>query len=1272
MNKDSLPFAAALAVLVLSSAANAGYVYKTTIGKSSPFLNGSAVDMVANADGSVVVASADALFLLDRNGQPLKASYTDHATPCATEAALSVISHVSAAVGGDYLVSGESCDGTAKLFLLDRNLQLKASFGNPGTNAGQIGSVGGIAVTPDGRIVVSDELNHRINRYNYDGSFIASFGSYGSTNNYLNTPGAVVVGPGGDIYVADRNNARVQRFDSNGVYKATIGATSVTKPIDVRDLAVDSNNVLYVLDNEGKPVKAYDNNNKYLQSFGAFGVDDDSIDIATTIAVNGYNVFVYDMLGYAQGYGRQRLHRFDKQGAYDMNMLPVQSDNGNFAWPYYIASNTSDEIIVADRGNDRVQVFDRNGNFLRIIGAQKSTIPNNRFLQVNSIAAMSNGQLVVSDGANRSITVLNTDGSAAARLTSYGRSSGQIRAPGVVTTNGNQFAVLDNENRRVTVYNSTGSVLRSIGGYGVINSRFLQPVDIALAPNGNILVADTGKKRVSEFSSAGVFVRSYGATSDLSNMKHIVVTATGLLVVVQQAADGSSATLREFNSDGTDTGIKLTLTTSGGDPDQFIELIRYGNNLLGYTSDGIVQIDSAYTITGRYQLSSPLGYETITAVGTSLSVARSDSPEIIRFNMGTGFDTPLTETDRIGGLPVGYLYDPQGIAVGKDDRIAIGSTTASVNVFSGSGNHLFRIGHSEYHVGSEAGGQFYFPRSVAFNASNELIVGDSNAQLQYFDYNGNYLRFFDIFHAGANPAPTTSARDLSIDAAGAIWRSGTGSRPGRLAKLSGSTLQAFNSPESTNGLYGITALKNGKLAAAVAFHSDALNGIYFFDSNGLFLNSWRPAGVGAGQLFNPYDIAELSDGTLAITDNLTNRVQIYQLDSDDDGYGDSEDAFPNNATEWADFDKDGVGDNGDTDDDNDGIPDDYEAANGLDSHNYDDALADADGDGISNIVEYRLGSDPQNSASVPATMRKVRGDMDGDLIADLVWRNTLTGKNQMWRLDGVRLLKKINLPTVADTSWQIIAQADVDGDGKTDLVWQHMESGAIYVWLMDGARRSSYGSLGTTTLNWQLAGSGDVDGDGKSDLIWRDNVTGQVNIWLMNGLTIISQSSPATVADLAQQIVGVNDLNGDRKADIVWRNSATGSNAVWLMNGAVIASNTALPAQVGSDWQFIAAEDMSGDDKVDLIWRSASTGVNQIWFMDGATRTSSANSSVAMPGSDWVLVRAANFTNDKYSDWVWRRSSNGQNQMWTMKSAKRLSAAFLPSITDLNWTLISR
>jgi len=106
-------------------------------------------------------------------------------------------------------------------------------------------------------------------------------------------------------------------------------------------------------------------------------------------------------------------------------------------------------------------------------------------------------------------------------------------------------------------------------------------------------------------------------------------------------------------------------------------------------------------------------------------------------------------------------------------------------------------------------------------------------------------------------------------------------------------------------------------------------------------------------------------------------VMVYPIDGDSDGDGhpNSSDAFPGDPNEWLDTDHDGIGNNADTDDDNDGIPDSVETALHMNPLNPADAQADFDHDGFSNIIEINLGTNIRNSHSHPTWTPVMMGDI---------------------------------------------------------------------------------------------------------------------------------------------------------------------------------------------------------------------------------------------------------------------------------------------------------
>ncbi|MDP6921091.1 MAG: hypothetical protein QF709_04190 [Candidatus Thalassarchaeum sp.] len=91
--------------------------------------------------------------------------------------------------------------------------------------------------------------------------------------------------------------------------------------------------------------------------------------------------------------------------------------------------------------------------------------------------------------------------------------------------------------------------------------------------------------------------------------------------------------------------------------------------------------------------------------------------------------------------------------------------------------------------------------------------------------------------------------------------------------------------------------------------------------------------------------------------------QCDDLDPDDDGDGvaDSDDAMPNDQSEWDDTDGDGMGDNADLDDDNDGWSDAEEGECGADQYDSDSTPTDYDNNGVCDANDPVIEPEPEGT-----------------------------------------------------------------------------------------------------------------------------------------------------------------------------------------------------------------------------------------------------------------------------------------------------------------------
>ena len=85
-----------------------------------------------------------------------------------------------------------------------------------------------------GNYYVSDELNHRIQKFDSNGTFLASYGSYGSGNGQFAVQQGLSIDAQDRLYVADTYNNRIQVFQTypSWQFLKSFGEYGVYEPLN--------------------------------------------------------------------------------------------------------------------------------------------------------------------------------------------------------------------------------------------------------------------------------------------------------------------------------------------------------------------------------------------------------------------------------------------------------------------------------------------------------------------------------------------------------------------------------------------------------------------------------------------------------------------------------------------------------------------------------------------------------------------------------------------------------------------------------------------------------------------------------------------------------------------------------------------------------------------------------------------------------------------------------------------------------------------------------
>lgn len=196
--------------------------------------------------------------------------------------------------------------------------QLPAGYSHP--------DVAAVAVDPQGLVYLFCRAEHPVIVYDREGRFVRSWGE----GMFSMRAHGITIAPDGSIWFIDDGEHTARKFTPDGELLLTLGTRG--RPSDT---GYDGKTPASVA-RGGPPFNRPTN---------------------LAVAANG-DLYVTD------GYGNARVHHFSAKGDLLNSWGEPGSGPGQFVTPHGIAIHRDGRVFVADRENDRIQIFGPGGEFL--------------------------------------------------------------------------------------------------------------------------------------------------------------------------------------------------------------------------------------------------------------------------------------------------------------------------------------------------------------------------------------------------------------------------------------------------------------------------------------------------------------------------------------------------------------------------------------------------------------------------------------------------------------------------------------------------------------------------------------------------------------------------------------------------------------------------------------------------------------------------------------------------------------------------------------------
>jgi DNA-binding beta-propeller fold protein YncE len=286
----------------------------------------------------------------------------------------------------------------------EATFSLELVFGSPGSGPGEFRYPEDFALSPDGRLFVTDATHAFVQIFDpQTGRFLARFGGRADSPSGLVKPEGIAIAPDGDIYVADYDTGFIKRFGADLAWKQTFSEFGSGPGQNIRSEFMSIyDGRLYMADAGNHRVDVFDLSGRFLFDFGGHGTGDGQFNNPEAAKVNSIGeVFVADLKN-------NRVQVFDKAGKFSRSWGRSGKAKGEFDAPAGIGFDAHDNVYVSEIGNNRVQVFRPDGSSLAVFG-EAGKDPGQLHKAHGVVVDPKTGRVFVADTGNHRIQVFTPD-----------------------------------------------------------------------------------------------------------------------------------------------------------------------------------------------------------------------------------------------------------------------------------------------------------------------------------------------------------------------------------------------------------------------------------------------------------------------------------------------------------------------------------------------------------------------------------------------------------------------------------------------------------------------------------------------------------------------------------------------------------------------------------------------------------------------------------------------------------------------------------------------